>query len=179
MKKTALFAAAVCAAIAARSETIFLECERFGNLGGWSVDSQFIDEMGSSYLLAHGLGKPVADAVTEVEIPEGGKYTLIETKNGKAILGECIKVKELYKAILPYDFIIAIYEPNISYMTRNQIRMLLWHELMHVGMGMKVGSFKLEPHDVEEFFEIADEHGMRWDEPGAKVPDITRIKSHE
>ncbi|MCQ2389774.1 MAG: hypothetical protein MJ138_08675, partial [Kiritimatiellae bacterium] len=85
MKKTALFAAAVCAAIAARSETIFLECERFGNLGGWSVDSQFIDEMGSSYLLAHGLGKPVADASTAFEVKKGGRYNVfVRTKNWTA-----------------------------------------------------------------------------------------------
>lgn len=42
----------------ASAETIVLECEQFEDLGGWSLDSQFIDEMGSSYLLAHGLGKP-------------------------------------------------------------------------------------------------------------------------
>ena len=42
----------------ALAETVVLECEQFAERGGWSVDSQFIDEMGSSYLLAHGLGKP-------------------------------------------------------------------------------------------------------------------------
>ena len=31
------------------------------------MDTQFIDIMGSPYLLAHGLGKPVADAEIEVE----------------------------------------------------------------------------------------------------------------
>ena len=30
--------------------------------------------MGSPYLLAHGLGKPVADAKTEAEFPATGKY---------------------------------------------------------------------------------------------------------
>ena len=45
-----------------------VECERFADKGGWAVDSQFIDEMGSSYLLAHGLGKPVADAVTRIDV---------------------------------------------------------------------------------------------------------------
>ena len=28
------------------AESILLECEQFKNLGGWSIDSQFIDEMG-------------------------------------------------------------------------------------------------------------------------------------
>lgn len=41
---------------------------------GWALDSQFMDVMGSPYLLAHGLGIPVGDAVAEVEFPSAGKY---------------------------------------------------------------------------------------------------------
>ncbi|TWU34094.1 hypothetical protein Q31b_55650 [Novipirellula aureliae] len=37
---------------------------------GSAVDGQ----MGSSYLLAHGLGTPVKDAVTDVTFPSGGTY---------------------------------------------------------------------------------------------------------
>jgi len=69
----------------ASAETVVLECEQFKNLGGWSVDSQFIDEMGSSYLLAHGLGKPVADASTTFEVKEAGHYNVfVRTKNWTA-----------------------------------------------------------------------------------------------
>ncbi len=35
---------------------IFVEAESFSDPGGWVVDQQSIDIMGSSYLLAHGLG---------------------------------------------------------------------------------------------------------------------------
>ncbi|MHC4756313.1 MAG: FAD-dependent oxidoreductase [Planctomycetota bacterium] len=55
---------------------IWLEAEQFDNTGGWSNDSQFVDLMGSPYLLAAGLGKPVDDAVTQAYIHETGKYTL-------------------------------------------------------------------------------------------------------
>ena len=55
---------------------IWLEAEQFDNTGGWSNDSQFVDLMGSPYLLAAGLGKPVDDAATQAYIPETGKYTL-------------------------------------------------------------------------------------------------------
>ncbi|MCA1760256.1 MAG: FAD-dependent oxidoreductase, partial [Bacteroidales bacterium] len=41
---------------------------------GWVVDQQFMDLMGSSYLLAHGMGVPVADAETTVEFPSTGEY---------------------------------------------------------------------------------------------------------
>ena len=53
---------------------ILIEAESFSDKGGWSVDQQFTFEMGSPYLIAHGLGNPVADAVTTVQFPENGKY---------------------------------------------------------------------------------------------------------
>ncbi len=53
---------------------LWLEAESFENLGGWVVDSQSMDQMGSAYVMAHGMGVPVADAETTHEIPESGKY---------------------------------------------------------------------------------------------------------
>ena len=55
---------------------LWLEAEQFRNTAGWSNDSQFVDLMGSPYLLAAGLGKPVADASTTAHIPKTGKYRL-------------------------------------------------------------------------------------------------------
>ena len=43
-----------------------VEAESFASKGGWVVDPQFADVMGSPYLLAHGMGVPVADAETTV-----------------------------------------------------------------------------------------------------------------
>ena len=68
----------VCIAAISLMASIFggllVECEQFTDKGGWSVDSQFIDEMGSSYLLAHGIGKPVADAATSIQVDTAGKF---------------------------------------------------------------------------------------------------------
>jgi hypothetical protein len=58
----------------ARAQGIFLEAESFENHGGWSVDQQFMDIMGSPYLIAHGMGKPVEDASTSFRIAEAGTY---------------------------------------------------------------------------------------------------------
>ena len=55
---------------------ILIEAEDFDNYGGWVLDSQFETQMGSPYLLAHGLGRPVADATTTVGIPAAGDYTV-------------------------------------------------------------------------------------------------------
>ena len=45
---------------------VLVEAEGFADTGGWVIDPQFMDLMGSPYLLAHGLGVPVEDATTEV-----------------------------------------------------------------------------------------------------------------
>lgn len=67
------------------NKTIFIEAESFENHGGWVNDQQFMDEMGSPYLMAHGLGIAVEDAQTTVKFPKPGKYYLhVRTKNWAA-----------------------------------------------------------------------------------------------
>lgn len=58
------------------ASVVWLETELFKNLGGWTNDGQFVDQMGSPYLLAIGLDGPVADAVTRAKVPAAGKYRL-------------------------------------------------------------------------------------------------------
>lgn len=60
--------------LTAQAADLFVEAESFTNKGGWVVDQQFMDLMGSAYLLAHGMGEPVEDARTEVIFPEKGEY---------------------------------------------------------------------------------------------------------
>ena len=81
MKKATMLAAALAATLIARAETTVIEAESFEDWGGWVNDTQFMDQMGSPYLLAHGMGKPVADAKTSF-VAKGGKYNVwVRTKN--------------------------------------------------------------------------------------------------
>ena len=81
---TTLLLAAMSLALCARAETVLVEAESFADWGGWVNDTQFMDQMGSPYLLAHGMGKPVADAKTKFEA-KGGKYGVwVRTKNWTA-----------------------------------------------------------------------------------------------
>lgn len=57
-----------------QDELVWIETELFQNKGGWTHESQFIDEMGSPYLLAHGLGYPVANAETKITFNKTGEY---------------------------------------------------------------------------------------------------------
>lgn len=63
-------------------EDVLIEAESFDTSGGWKLDTQFITEMGSPYLLAHGLGRPVTDATTEITLPAAGKWNVyVRTKD--------------------------------------------------------------------------------------------------
>ena len=64
------------------SQDLLLEAESFDNKGGWVVDPQFIEQMGSSYLQAHGMGVPVENAQTQVNFKKNGEYKVwVRTKN--------------------------------------------------------------------------------------------------
>jgi len=56
------------------TESVLVETAHFENLGGWMLDNQFENHLGFSYLLAHGLGKPVDDATGQIKFPKKGKY---------------------------------------------------------------------------------------------------------
>ncbi|MBE6930137.1 MAG: FAD-dependent oxidoreductase [Ruminococcaceae bacterium] len=53
---------------------LFIEAESFRSHGGWIVDGQSMETIHSAYLMAHGMGIPVADAETTFEIPADGVY---------------------------------------------------------------------------------------------------------
>lgn len=68
---------------------IFLEAEGFETLGGWLIDQQSILQMGSPYIMAHGLGEPVPDAKTHFTIKEKGVYTVwVRTRDWTAHWGK-------------------------------------------------------------------------------------------
>lgn len=53
---------------------ILVEAEDFDHYGGWVLDSQFASVMGSPYLMAHGLGRPVENASTTIQVEQAGDY---------------------------------------------------------------------------------------------------------
>jgi hypothetical protein len=67
------------------SQTVLVEAENFNNKGGWVIDQQSMDVMGSPYLMAHGMGIPVQDAETTVKFRNTGKYyVFVRTRNWTA-----------------------------------------------------------------------------------------------
>ena len=89
---------------------------------------------------------------------------------GKQINADCRKVNGTYTAYLPYDFIITFYDPNVYHMSENQKKILMLHELRHIGIGER--GFRIENHDVEDFRDILDRFGIEWNGFDQEAPDI-------
>ena len=81
-----VFALAVCCAlsgfaVAASPSRVDVPAQFF-RAGGWNLDVQFMDQIGSPVLIAHGMGRKVADATCEVELPETGAWrVMVRAKN--------------------------------------------------------------------------------------------------
>lgn len=85
-------------------------------------------------------------------------------KNGKVVYGQCEKIAEKYKWIIPYDFTITLFSPNIERLTDKQIEILIYHELLHVGIEFDGNEtrYSIIPHDVEDFKAIIQRYGIDW-----------------
>lgn len=86
-------------------------------------------------------------------------------KGGKLVFGQCEKIANKYKWAIPADFTITVFEPNCDGMTDEQLSILIFHELLHVGVEIDDnGEWKYftVPHDLEDFKAIVDEYGTSW-----------------
>lgn len=94
-----------------------------------------------------------------------------ERKSGKKIVyADCRKVQEVFRAYLPFDFILTFYEQNTGMLNENQQKVLMLHELRHIGMGDR--GLTIVPHDIEDFSDILEKYGLDWNEYGKELPDI-------
>lgn len=88
-----------------------------------------------------------------------------KTSKGKLVFGQCEKIQDKYKWGIPADFTITVFEPNAAKFTDDQIRILLHHELLHVGIDKKADgseSYSIVDHDIEDFKLILDKYGTDW-----------------
>ena len=86
---------------------------------------------------------------------------------GGALYGQCEKIQDKYKWAIPADFTITLFEPNLEGFTDEQLSILIFHELLHVGVDLdENGDWKytIIPHDLEDFKVIVDEYGTDWAE---------------
>ena len=92
-----------------------------------------------------------------------------KTSDGRPVLGQCEKIQEKYKWAIPGDFTITLFKPNIEDLSEEQIRLVILHELLHVGIRIdKDGNedYYVVPHDVEDFRLLIERYGIDWAKPG-------------
>ena len=53
---------------------LWIEAEDFAERGDWQVDTQFTHKMGSAYLIAPGVCKPIGSAKTTLAVPRAGTW---------------------------------------------------------------------------------------------------------
>lgn len=92
MKRILLTCIAVACTFAAVAQELLVEAESFSRRGGWVLDQQFMDQMGSPYLMAHGMGIPVDDATAEINIPKAALTTYMPVPITGLRLGPMPKV---------------------------------------------------------------------------------------
>ena len=80
------------------------------------------------------------------------------------IYGLAEKVPEKWKWSVPCDFTITIFEPNIVFMNQKQLEILIFHELLHIGVSVEDDKFFVVPHDLEDFKTIIKQYGPDWAE---------------
>lgn len=88
-------------------------------------------------------------------------------KNGtdRLVLGECEKVAAKNRWAIDYDFTITLFRNNLVGMASEQIRTVMFHELLHVGIepgpdGDEI--YSVRKHDLEDFKIIIDKYGTDW-----------------
>lgn len=102
------------------------------------------------------------------------KITYLESdvarKNGpdKLVLGECEKVQAKNKWAITADFTITVFKNNCVGLTADQMRVLLFHELLHIGIELGPEGdeiYSVKKHDLEDFKTIIDRYGTDWAGP--------------
>lgn len=84
----------------------------------------------------------------------------------KVVLGECEKVADKNRWAITSDFTITLYEPNLYGLSEEQIKIVLFHELLHIGIqwGDNGECYYVRKHDLEDFKVIIDKYGTNWSE---------------
>ena len=113
----------------------------FDDHGGWISDPQFMEQCGSTQMLAHGLGHPVNDAVTHFEVTLPGEYKIyVRTRNWTSRWSD---------RPTPGAFRVLIDGADTGYMFGTGSAQWSWDG--GVGVSLAPGHHELRVHDLHGF----------------------------
>lgn len=144
-----------------------------------AVNFQLIPEKESVYKTANKIIKKYHKSLRRAKISLVWRTSLKADRDGHLMLGRCIRVGDLLKEYIPYDFIILLNKEIWEHLTSKQQKALLDHEIYHAAPAIgKDGHqkkdvrgrycFRTRKHELEEFSKIVERHG-------AYLPDIQRF----
>lgn len=90
-----------------------------------------------------------------------------KTDKGRIVYGQCEKIADKYKWGIPADFTITLFTPNVADKSDEAIRRIIFHELLHVGIGVKKDGdeeYTILPHDFEDFKILIERWGVNYAE---------------
>lgn len=84
--------------------------------------------------------------------------------SGRTVHGQCERVPTKNQWAIPYDFLVVFFMPNCERFTDEQLRILMFHELLHIGVERDGNDeqYRIIPHDIEDFKEIINRYGLEW-----------------
>lgn len=124
-----------------KADNLFIEAESFDKKGGWVLDNQSMGQMGSPYLLAHGMGVPVENASTLLQVREAGEYRVwVRTRDW---------VKQWDKPGSPGRFEVLLNGKALR--TTFGTEKAVWHWQDGGTVLLKAGENNLELHDLTGF----------------------------
>lgn len=100
---------------------------------------------------------------------------LYEVTCDDAEAAACImKVRQPYRQLLagsgnPADFVVCVFGYHAEGKSRNWLKILILHELMHIDY-----LFKLRDHDVKDFRLLIKQYGLDWADDN-ELPDICKL----
>jgi len=83
---------------------------------------------------------------------------------GKLVLGTCERVASKWFWIVPYEYLITLYLPNVERLNDEQMRALVLHELLHIDIEVDGNEeeYRIRPHDFEDFMIVINRFGLDW-----------------
>lgn len=118
------------------------------------------------------LAQKLIDTEPELEYIRNSKARIIylasnqaKKSGNKVTHGECEKIPAKYRWAIPGDFTITLFSPNNEHMSEAQLEILLFHELLHIGIETDATggeNYSIVPHDLEDFKTIIDKYGTEW-----------------
>lgn len=93
-------------------------------------------------------------------------YLMVSPQIGKNVHGKCIKCNSELTYYADVDYIIEISKLTWDLLDEKARYLLVYHELLHIHIAYDEQKddykFLIRKHDIEDFREIVDRHGVDW-----------------